>query len=260
MTSRDIGRGQLPGLGRGELRQHVQLARTQATAGRDATGRHGGRDRTPVRRQADPALEPGAGPGPDQRPFEAEPAVPGECPEAAQEARPPVRAGQVADGSLAALELRQQVDVSRIDRASRSWIRPGRQLGDEFQSLQEPGREHRPEHECRRRKVVAGDPAGQRQRQLWQERTIGPHAVDDRLGRHAWELGGLRHDDPERLAPPELDEDGLADHEVGQLRRDEVGVRPVAAPARRVDRDLDRARRRADRRPDLVAEDQGERE
>ena len=55
--------------------------------------------------------------------------------------------------------------------------------------------------------------------------------------------GRLGDDDPERLAPAEFDEDGLARFQVAQRVRDEVRVGPVAAPAGRVDRDFDGADR-----------------
>ena len=91
---------------------------------------------------------------------------------------------------------------------------------------------------------MAGDPARQPERQERQERTVGPDPVGDRLGRDRRRQLGLGEDDAEGLPAPELDEDRLAGDEVCQGVRDEIGERPIAASAGRIDGHLDRAQPR----------------
>ena len=195
------------------------------------------------RREADPALVPRARPGAAQRPLQADPAGRGHRPQAAQQPGPSVGAGQVADRARAAFELRQQVRVGRVVRHARRRARTGgrrRELGDEVEPFEQARRQHRPEDEGRRRQIVAGDPARQPEGQERQERTVRPDPVGDRLGRDRRRRRRLGEDDAEGLPAPELDEHGLAGHEIRQGGRDEVGERPVAAASGRVDGDLDR--------------------
>ena len=153
-------------------------------------------------------------------------------------------------------------------------------LGNQLEPLEQPGRQHRPQHESRRRDVVLGDPAREPERKRWQQRPVGPDTVDDRLGRYIGEPSRLRDHDPESLPPAELDEHGLAKLEIGQGGGHEVGVGPVPSPSGGIDRDLDgspaagrldgpAAPRRLDRSPsvrqgdlelDRVAARHGERE
>ena len=57
---------------------------------------------------------------------------------------------------------------------------------------------------------MAGDPAGERERQPGKQRTVGTDPVDDRfdVGRGDGGSFGAAHNHPERLAPTELDETG----------------------------------------------------
>ena len=87
---------------------------------------------------------------------------------------------------------------------------------------------------------MTGDPARQPEGQERQERTVRPDPVGDRLGRDRRQRRCLGEDDAEGLPAPELDEHGLAGHEIRQGGRDEVGERPVAATSGGVDGDLDR--------------------
>ena len=119
---------------------------------------------------------------------------------------------------------------------------------------------------------MLGDPAREAQRERRQQRAVGPDAVDDRLRRRRpGSPDASAEHDPQRLPPPELDEDRLAGLEVGERGRDQVGVGPVPAAPGRVDRDLDgspaagrldgdRAVRQRDLELDRVAARHGERE
>ncbi len=256
----EIGRRQLPGRGRRELRQHVPLARTERSPREGVTGRQDVRGLASFAPEPDPSLEPWTRPGTDQRPLEAEAPVARQGAQSAQQAGATVGTGQVADGTRPPLELRQEVGIGRVDRRPRPAVRPRRELRDELEPLEEPGRQHRPQDERRRREVVAGDPAREPERQRREQRAIRADAIDDGLRGDGRQRDGFRDHDPEGLPPPELDEDRLADDEVGERLRDEVGVGPVTAPARRVDRHFDRAQPRAGGCPDRVLEDQGERE
>jgi hypothetical protein len=233
---------QLAAGGGPQLAEGIELARSQRpAAGALPDGQ--GRERVTARRaDPDPALVARAGARAEQGPLEADPAGRFERAESSQEPRPAVGRGQVADRSWTALELLEQVGVGRIGRLGRGIPAAGRQLGDEPETFEQPGRQHRAEHEGRWREVVASDPARQPERQWRQERAVGPDPGDDRLGRDVRTRRGLAQDDPERLPPAELDQHGLADLEVAERSRDEIRVRPVAAASRRVDRDLDRSR------------------
>ena len=156
-----------------------------------------------------------------------------ERPEATQEARPAVR-GRRGRGPAAA-RARAGRGGRRRRRRRRAVAprpsRPGRQLGDELEPLEQPGRQHRPQDERRRRQVVRPRSSGRAQGQ----RRAGAARRRGRGRRSAWRADGRDRrtaspsDDPERLPPPELDEDRLAGLEVGERLRDEVRVGPVAA-------------------------------
>ena len=122
----------------------------------------------------------------------------------------------------------------------------GRKLGDQLETLEKPGRQHRSQDEGRRRQVAIRDPACQPETERRQERTVRSHAIDDRLGRAGRETARLGQHDAQRLAPAELDQHGLAELEIAQPLRHEVGVGPVAA--RGIDRHLDRPTRAGLRR------------
>ena len=83
--------------------------------------RDGSRDRlTPRVGQADPAFVAGAGAGAQQRPFEADPTVRVERPQAAEQAGAPVRPGQVAHGLRTLLELPEEIGDDGVDRVGRA--------------------------------------------------------------------------------------------------------------------------------------------
>ena len=233
-------------------------------AGRSlAGGEDGGGSRAGLR-QADPALVARSGPGTEKHPFEADPSVGLERPQATQQARPAIGSGQVTDGARAA------------PRAGRGG-RPSRRIG---RRSSRPAPARRPARVARAARAAAStaarEPAARDSGRRSSAPAAGPAAAGaarprGRDRRSAWprtagRAGCLGQDDPERLAPPELDQDGLAELEVAQPLRHEVGVRPVAA--RGIDRDLDgpapadgdTARRRAGPpSPSDVGQGQGER-
>ena len=154
----------------------------------------------------------------------------GERPQAAHEtARPSDEtSARVARGPRG--ELLDEVAV--VSAQVRVLGRAGGHLGDEFESLEQPRRQHGPQHQSRRRQVVVGDPACERQAERRQQRPVGADPVDDRLGRRPRPRSGrLAEDDPQRLAPAELDEDGLARLEIAE--RAGTGYVYVRAPPRR---------------------------
>ncbi len=110
---------------------------------------------------------------------------------------------------------------------------------DELQPLEHARREHGPQRDRRRRKVVVGDPRREAHAELGQERPIGPHPIEHGLRldtRH--QLARTEHD-PQRLSAPELDEHGFAGSEIRQGFGNAVRVRPDARAACRVDSDRD---------------------
>ena len=191
-------------------------------------------------REVHPALVARPGARTQQRPFEGDGAARRERPDATQRAGTAVGAGEVAHRSRATLELRKQIGVHRIEPGETGLVgaaRCRRQLRHQFQPFQEPGRQHRPDDERRRRQVMRGDLPGERQPERGQQRTIGSNPVDDRPWRDAGRCRCLAQDHRQRLTPPELDQDRLAHHQVGELRRHQVGIRR-APRAGRVDGDL----------------------
>ena len=181
----EVRRRLLPGGRDGELPERCDLARSERPPRGGLAVRQRCRGVATRGREADPALIARARAGAAQRPLEADPAGGGHRPQAAQQARPAVGTGQVADGARAALELRQQVRIGRVVRhpRRRTGMGPRRELGDQVEPLEESRRQHRPEDEGRRGEIVAGDPACQPEGQERQERTVGPDPVGDRLGR-----------------------------------------------------------------------------
>ena len=240
VPSSKVGRWQFAGRDCGELRQQVDLARAErssARAFRCFARRHGG---AAFVAQADPTLVAGPGTGAEQCPAKPDAAVRFEGAEAAQEARPAVRSGEVAHWPGPTLQLGEQIGDGRIRGAGGGRRIPARRdLRHQLEPLEQSRREHRAEDECGRCEVVRRDRGGEGEGQPRQERSVRPDPVDDRLGRGRRQDGRLGHDDPERLTPTELDEDRLARLEVAQPLGDKVGVGPVAATTRRIHRDLD---------------------
>ena len=161
-----------------------------------------------------------------------------ESAEAPDQPGPALRRDEVADGSRAAVDLFQQVAVRGGQVLGR---RAGPPLRDEVEPLEQARRKHRPDDDRGWSEVVGGDPAGEVEGERRQERSVGPDPCGDRFEGDPLRCARLAEDDPERLAPAELDEDRLARHEVGEAGRDGVRVGPRAAATRGVDRDLDRA-------------------
>ena len=105
-------------------------------------------------------------------------------------------------------------------------------LGDELEPLQQPGREHRPQRQRRRREVASGNPVREAHAELGQERPVRSDPVDDRLRLDPGHLDARTQHQPERLSSPELDEDGLTRGEIREGVRNEVRVRAHARPRR----------------------------
>ena len=229
----------------GHLGQRGHLPRSERPSRGPISGRQRRGRLAPGVRRADPALVARPGRGAEQRPVERDQVRRGERPEPARQPGPALRGGQRAGRPGPARQLIEEVEVHRRQRRrrdARHTRRPRRELGDQLEPLEHPGWEHRPEDECRRGQVVGGDPAGERQPERGQERSVGPDPVHDGLRGHAGRRSALAEDDAEGLPPPELHEDGLAGLEVGERLRDEIRVRPVPAGARRVDGDLHQPR------------------
>jgi hypothetical protein len=220
-----LGGGQLTCLGSAELGQQVDLARAERAArDRLPRGQHG--DRHPPRiRQPDPAFIARPGAGAQQRPAEAHPALGLERPETTQQTGATVGAGEVTDGPWAAGELVKKVQHIRVGPGGR--IRSGGtfrsrgprpircQFGDQFEPFEQPRRQHRAQDEGRRRQVVPRDRRGESQRQRRQQRSICADPIDDRLHPGRGGFAGLSDDDPERLAPSELDQDRFTELQIG---------------------------------------------
>ena len=220
---------------------------SRAATWRGPSGRPAGRSPAASAPRRPPGRRAGAGPS-------ARSAGPAPAPSSVQsrvtrprDARPRSRRSRPARPSGAARSRagRAPPPAGRGGRRRRRRGRPSvgrrrRPLGDELQPLEQARRQHRPDHQRRRREVVLGDPARQRERQRRQERPVGPDSIDDRLGRRRRRrLRRAAQHDPECLPPAELDEHGLAILEIRQGVRDGVGEGPRAAGPGRVDRHLD---------------------
>ena len=228
--------GQACGRGSGELGEGVPLARAEWASD---DGRRIGGCRLPRVGREDPAFETRPGPGRRERPVDRHEPVRFERAEPAEQARAPLRCGEVTGGPRAGGELVEQIDRHEIRAAVVSARR--RPLDDQLEPFEHPWREHRAQDEGRRHEVVASDPAGERKGQGWQQRAIGAYPGRQRLGLDALGFGGVAQHDREGLTSAELDDHGLAGFDVHELVRHRVRVRPHATGPRRVDGDLDEA-------------------
>ena len=131
------------------------------------------------------------------------------------------------------MQGRQHVRRQARSRRRQAVDRDGR---DQGQTLEEARREHRPQHDRRRGKVVLREPRREAQAERRQQRPVGTDPREQRLGRHG-RLGGRSQHDAKGLPAAELDDDGLPRLEAGQGRRDRVRVGPIPR-GRRFDRDL----------------------
>ena len=219
----------------GQLGQRGDLARSERPARHAIAGQQGRRRLVPGPRGADPALVARPGGRAQQRPLERDQAGGGQRPESPRSpARPSGaasdRAGRGPPASWSSRSRSAGVSDAPAPAASG---RPRRQLGDQLEPLEHPRRQHRPEDERRRRQVVRGDPARERERRA--AGSSGPSARTRStigLGVTPGDRGRLAEHDAERLAASELDEDRLAGVEVGERRRHEVRVGAVARPRR----------------------------
>ncbi len=232
------GGGKLVG-GRGDqFAEGVHLARSERPPRRPLPCREHLGGGTAVVGQVDPPFVARSGPGTEEHPFEADLPIRLEGAEAAEETGPAVGSREVADGSRPGLELGEEVRDGRVDRRDTPVVRgTRRQLGHQLESLEQPGWQHRAKDQGGRCEIPVGDPARQPEAERRQERPVGAHAIDDRLGRRYRESGRICKHDPECLPPAELDQHRLAELEVAEPVRDQVGVRPV--PARGIDRHFD---------------------
>ncbi len=241
-----------------QLGQRLRLTGAEGSARRSLAGRERRGGDLALGQGPHPALESRTGRGAQQRPVQGEVARRRQAAQATQQAGPSLGGGQVSGGSWPGLQLVQEVAIHAVRGGDRGHAAAVALLGHhercplrhELQPLQESGRQHRPHDQRRRGEVVVRDPARQVERQRREQRTVSADAIRDRLGRDPGRGLGRTKDHPERLPPTELDEDGLAILEVGQVRWDRVGVRTRAAGASRVDRDLDES-------PVLPAEQRG---
>ena len=220
-----------------QLRERVDLARTQGTTRLPLPRRQRARGGTTGGQQSDPAFVAGPGARPEQRPVERHEVARRQTPKPAEQAGPAIGRCEVTCGPRSAPELVEEVGVDGIELPVDRLRGP---LGDQLEAFQQARRQHRPDHEGRWRQVVLGDPARQCERQGRQERSVGTDTVDQGLGRRSRRrLVRAAQHDPERLPPAELDQHGLAILEIRQGLRHAVGEGPRATGAGRVDRDLD---------------------
>ena len=114
----------------------------------------------------------------------------------------------------------------------------------QVEALEEPGREHRPDRQGRRREVVLGDPAREGEREGRQERAVGPDPRGQRL-RPSTPSGGGRvaqHDPDARAGAPTPRCTASPGSTSARASGTTVGPGSIAGDAGRVDRDLDVAR------------------
>ncbi len=104
--------------------QGRHLARSQGSAARPAAARHQGRDGGALARQPHPPLVARTAGGGQQGPVERDDPARGKRSQAADQAGPALRGGQLAGRSRAALELVDEVAVDRVEPAG-SRRRPG---------------------------------------------------------------------------------------------------------------------------------------
>ncbi len=193
--------------------------------------------------EVDEAQEPRACAGVEQCPVEVHEPRACQAAEAAQEARPPLGAGEAPNGLRAGIELLQEREVGRRRRLRRCCgpERPRRQgvigppLRHELEALQEAGREHRPQDERGWGDVGLGNRRGEVHGERRQQRAVGTHPVRDGLDLDARRGLPGTEDDAEGLAPAEVHEHRLATLEGLQGRGDVVGERVVAGGAGSVD-------------------------
>ncbi len=255
VVTRELGRRESIGGSLGKLGERFGLAGAERPARRTAPRRQH-RGHLPARiGRLDPAFVARAGAGAEQHPLEADPTLRLQRPQPAEQPGATVGPREIADRARPAFELGEEIGHGGIGRGrtlhrSRAAPRPGRvtpcagcELRDQLESLEEPRREHRAEDKRGRREVAIRDPASEPQAQRREQRPVGSDTIDDRLGRRRGECSDLGQDDAQRLAPSELDQDGLAELEVVQPVRDEIRVRPVTAGG--VDGDLDSSTRSA---------------
>ncbi len=229
--------------GAGQFSEGGDLPWTQRSSGQPSAARER-RCRVPaLGRQLDPALIPRTAGRGEQRPVQRDRAAGREGPQASHETGPSLGRGETTRGLRTRRQLIEQIAFDRAETLQRDVARGT--LGDELQALEHARRQHRPQDEGGRGEVVGRDPAGEAEAEGRQQRSVGPDAFDDRLGQHAGrDRRGLAQHDPERLAPAEVDEDRLAELEIGKVLRDQVRVGPRTGRAGGVDRDLDEPGRR----------------
>ncbi len=225
-----------------ELSDESRLAGSERSAINPLPGRQlAGRNPARVGRQR-PALVARPAGGAQQRPVEIDRAGGGQTAQATDEAGPAFRGGNVARRPGTVTELVEQLTIGLATLGCRVGVGPD--LGHQLESLEHPGRKHRPQDEGGRGEVVAGDPAGELEREGGQQRAVGADSLKDRLdldpGRRP---ASLAKNQPEGLTPPVFDKDRLACFEVGQPGRDGIRVGPGAARAGRIDRHLDQSLR-----------------
>ena len=241
-----VGRRQRRRRVRGQLGQEGQLARAEPRGRQGLSGRRGPRRGEPRVREGRGSTDARACRGRLQDPCEVDRAGRRRLAEGGDPAPPapgPIGASRSTAtpagpaSTRAAMHGRRQVRAGRRQAA-------GRDRRHQAQPLQQAGRQHRPQHDRRRREVVLGQPCREPQAEGRQQRSVGADAREQRLGRHR-RLGSRSQDDAQGLPAAELDDDRLARLEAGQGRRHGVRVGPVPR-GRRFDRDLhERAARRS---------------
>ena len=240
MPAGDLGAGRTVGCSC-QLRERGDLAWPERAAARPAAVGEDARGIATLRCGAQPAFVARPGGCPEQRPVERDQPRIREGAQPAEKPGATVRCGKVARGPGTGRELVEQVQVDRVvDRrhpVGGEWC----PLGHELEPLEQARGQHRPDDERRRREIVGRDPAREGERQRREQRPVGADPIDDRLdvGTGRGTTLGRAEDDAEGLPPPELDQDRLAILQVREARRDDVGVRAVAAGPGGVDRDLD---------------------
>ncbi len=138
-----------------QVLERRHLARAQGTARQPLPPAERTRRRPAIVGEPDPALESRPAGRPRQRPIERDRTDIGEATQPAQEAGTTFRAGQVPHRASAAGQLVDEVGVHGIRRDGLAPVRG--QFGDELQSLEQARRQHRAQHERRRREVPGGD-------------------------------------------------------------------------------------------------------
>jgi hypothetical protein len=224
-----------------QVRQQRLLAGTErSTRRRIARGQSRGRVAA-GRGQADEALQAWSRTRWQESPLESEQALLFGLPEVSHERRACGAGRKVVDRDAigpAGLDGRHHIGVE--PRAPSRADPDGAQL-DPFEH---PGRQHLADDHARWGEVVARDPRREPGLELGQQRSAGVDPLQHRPGLAVGRCHGACEHHAERFPAPVSDEHRLARRDIREVRREMVGVRRAARDGRRVDGDLDEARRR----------------